>query len=894
MTRFSHTNVMTAADPHQPLRDDVRLLGDLLGQVLKAHEGAELFDHVERVRAMSKHAHAGETRQFDELADLLRALPETAAVRVARAFAHFLSLANIAEQHHRTRRRRDHARDPHGRAQRGSSLETLGRLRDAGVDAGALARAITSIRIELVLTAHPTEMTRRTLLQKHHRIARCLDMLDRPDLTPPERHDTAEALEREIALAWQTDEVRHQRVSPLDEVRAGLVVFEESLWDAVPAHLRTLDRALVATTGTPLPITAAPIRFGSWIGGDRDGNRAVTPDVTRRATWLARWAAADLYLREVQALRAELSLTTASDELRDRTQGAREPYRALLGEVRDRLAATRAWADAAVANAAPGAGPAPYLEADELAEPLHLCWRSLHSTGNHLIAGGRLIDVLRRVAVFGLTLARLDIRQEAARHAEAINWIAQRLAWGPYLDAAEPDRQTMLLRELTSGRAGADALPLDAAPEPVRDVIETFQMAARVHPESLGAYVITMASRPSDVLAVELLQRIAGQRHLQRVVPLFETGADLGRAGETMQALFDIPWYLDRIQGRQEVMIGYSDSAKDAGRFAAAWALYRAQEDIVAACDAHGAAVTLFHGRGGSIGRGGGPTYLAIQSQPLHAMTGSLRITEQGESIEAKFGLVDIAVRTLEVYTTATLETMLEPPPAPPPEWRACVERMAADGTRAYRAVVYDHPSFVEYFRTSTPEPELASINIGSRPAQRPGTGTAVSGLRAIPWQFAWIQTRLLLPSWLGVEEALAAARARGETALLREMYARWTFFRSTLQLTAIALAEADPRIAEQYDRLAPPALRPLGQELRNRCARAVEALSSVTGEADLLHDNPVLRRSIDVRNPYVNPINLVQIDVLRRMREHPPDPELQHAFVVTVNGIAAGMRNTG
>jgi phosphoenolpyruvate carboxylase len=252
-------------------------------------------------------------------------------------------------------------------------------------------------------------------------------------------------------------------------------------------------------------------------------------------------------------------------------------------------------------------------------------------------------------------------------------------------------------------------------------------------------------------------------------------------------------------------------------------------------------------------------------------------------------------VRTLEVYTTATLETMLEPPPAPPPEWRACVERMAVDATRAYRAVVYDHPSFVEYFRTATPEPELASINIGSRPAQRPGTGTAVSGLRAIPWQFAWIQTRLLLPSWLGVEEALAQARARGETALLREMYARWTFFRSTLQLIAIALAEADPRIAEQYDRLAPPALRPLGQELRNRCARAVEALSSVTGEADLLHDNPVLRRSIDVRNPYVNPINLVQIDVLRRMREHPPDdPQLHHAFGVTVNGIAAGMRNTG
>ncbi len=883
-------------DPHQPLRDDVRRLGDLLGEILKAHDGPELFDQVERVRALSKSAHAGDVHQFDELADLLRALPQASALRVARAFAQFLSLANIAEQHHRTRRRRDHARDPHGRAQHGSSLETLGRLREAGIDAAAIADAAASVRVELVLTAHPTEIVRRTLLQKHHRIARCLAVLDRPDLTPPEYHDAGDALRREIALAWQTDEVRHRPVTPLDEVRAGLVVFEESLWDAVPAHLRLLDRALVAATGTPLPLSAAPVRFGSWIGGDRDGNPAVTPEVTRRAIWLARWAAADLYLREVQELRAELSLTDASEELRERTGGAREPYRALLAEVRARLSATRAWSDAAVANVAlQDIAAKPYLQAEELAEPLHLCFRSLQETGNHLIASGRLTDLLRRVAVFGVMLARLDIRQDAALHTEAIDWIAQKLGWGAYAGAPEQEREALLLRELTrGGRSEPARLPLESAPDEVRDVIGTFQMAAAAPPESLGAYVITMASVPSDVLAVELLQRLAGQRHLQRVVPLFETRADLQRGGETMRALLDIPWYRDRIAGRQEVMVGYSDSSKDVGRFAAAWALYCAQEEIVAACEAHGVVVTLFHGRGGSIGRGGGPTYLAIQSQPQHAMTGSLRVTEQGETIEAKFGLVDIAVRTLEVYTTATIEEMLAPPPPPSPEWRACLDRMAADAAAGYRAIVYGNPSFVEYFRHATPEPELSSIHIGSRPAQRPGTGEAVTGLRAIPWQFAWIQTRLLLPSWLGIGEALAKAHARGETALLREMYARWTFFRSTLQLIAIALAGADPRIAEQYDRLAPPPLRALGRELRDRYGVAVDAISEVTGERDLLYDNPVLRRSIDVRNPYVDPINLVQIDVLRRMREREPDPQLQHAFVVTVNGIAAGMRNTG
>jgi phosphoenolpyruvate carboxylase len=437
-------------------------------------------------------------------------------------------------------------------------------------------------------------------------------------------------------------------------------------------------------------------------------------------------------------------------------------------------------------------------------------------------------------------------------------------------------------------------LPLDGAPETVRDVIETFQTAAQLHPDALGAYVITMASVPSDVLAVDLLQRIAGQRHLQRVVPLFESGADLHRAGETMRALLAIPCYRDRINGRQEVMVGYSDSSKDAGRFAAAWALYRAQEEIVSACEASGVAVTLFHGRGGSIGRGGGPTYLAIQSHPPRAMRGSLRITEQGETIEDKFGLVDIAVRTLEVYTTATLEAMVAPQPGPLPQWRACLDRMAADATATFRSIVYDTPEFVEYFRSATPEPELASINIGSRPARRPASGDAVTGLRAIPWQFAWIQTRLQLPSWLGIGEALVQARARGETALLREMYENWAFFRSTLQLIAIALAEADPRIAEQYDRLAPPEVRPLGQELRRLYTQAVQTLLAITGKNDLLQDNPVLRRSIDVRNPYVDPINLVQIEILRRMREQGPDSQLRDAFVVTVNGIAAGMRNTG
>jgi phosphoenolpyruvate carboxylase len=736
---------------------------------------------------------------------------------------------------------------------------------------------------------------RRTLRQKHHRIARLLAAQDRPDLTPAEREDTTEALQREVSSTWQTDEVRHERVSPLDEVRAGLVVFEESLWDAVPLYLRTLDRALRDTIGTRLPAHQAPIRFGSWIGGDRDGNPSITPEVTRRATWMARWVAADLYVRDIHALREELSLTTASDELRRRTGDAREPYRALLAAVRDRLIATRAWAAASAASKAPKPQQmAPYLDVEDFVEPLELCRRSLESTGNALIASGRLTDILRRTGAFGLALARVDIRQDASRHTEAIDWIAQVRRWGPYATAPEETRQALLERHLTASHHGFEKLPLDTASDRVRDVLETFRMAAQLHPDSLGAYVITMASRPSDVLAVDLLQRLAGQHHRQRVVPLFETADDLERAGQTMEALLAIESYRARIGGHQEVMIGYSDSSKDAGRFASAWALYRAQEAIAAACDRYQVEVTLFHGRGGGVGRGGGPAHLALQSQPPRSLQGGLRVTEQGETIEVKFGLVDIAVRTLEIYTSAMLEAAVAPQPPPPADWRASMDRLAADARAAYRSVVHEDPRFVPYFRAATPERELGAINIGSRPARRPGDGDDVERLRAIPWQFAWIQTRLLLPSWLGVDEALSRAGDRGDDRVVREMYRRWPFFRSTLNLIAIALAETDPRIAAQYDRLVPEELRPVGVELRAQLERTRRSVLAAMESENLLHEDPVLRRSIEVRNPYVDPINLVQIEVLRRMRDGDPDPQTLGAFVVTANGIAAGMRNTG
>jgi phosphoenolpyruvate carboxylase len=646
----------------------------------------------------------------------------------------------------------------------------------------------------------------------------------------------------------------------------------------------------------------SPIRFGTWIGGDRDGNPHVTPEVTRQACLLSRWIAADLFFREVDLLRSELSLSEGSAELKARVGDSHEPYRLLLRDVRERLIATKRWAEKMLEERRAGAtgpvtasaGTAVYLDVADLREPLELCDRSLRETGNDVIADGRLSDMLRRLAAFGLTLARLDVRQESDRHTAALDAITRALDLGSYDEWSEEERQQFLVRELRGRRP---LLPPDLQPPPdVADVLDTFRMIARLPPDSLGAYIVTMSSVPSDVLAVELLQRECGVARPLRVVPLVETADDLRQAGSMLRQLLSIPLYRERIDGHQEVMIGYSDSAKDVGRFGAAWELYKAQEAIVEACRANKVAVTLFHGRGGSVGRGGGPTYIAIQSQPPGSIQGRLRVTEQGEMVQAKFGLEDIAVRTLEIYTTATLEATLAPLRGPSPAERQRMEALAFDSRMAYRGLVYDHPRFVEYFRAVTPEPELALLNIGSRPSRRPGGTVGVESLRAIPWQFAWTQTRLLLASWLGIDEALGDALARGEGDTLRAMYRDWPFFRSTLDLIEMVLAKADAHIAERYDReLVAPDLQALGDDLRQRLSRAIEALLEVTGHRELVGDNPVLRRSINVRNPYVDPINLVQVELLRRVRSNAaPDERLERALLVTMNGIAAGLRNTG
>jgi phosphoenolpyruvate carboxylase len=910
-------------DPHKPLRADVSMLGEMLGDMLRAREGTAVFETVERVRRVAKAARQPDGHALAALERPLQALPLDLAVPVARAFSHFLTLANIAEQHHRVRRRRDYLRDAAATPQPGSFAATFARMRADGVTADALHAAVASMRVEIVLTAHPTAITRRTLAAKHVRIAAALEQHDRPDLTALERADTLDELRRAILEMWGTEDVRLRRPTPMEEVRSGLFIFEQTLWDAVPRFARALDRALRDATGRGLPLDAAPLAFGSWIGGDRDGNPAITPEVTRAACAAARAMATALFARDIETLWSELSITGASAELRERAGGGREPYRAVLRELRDRLRAAR-----------PDEAPV------DLHEPLHLCHRSLVATGQGVLADGRLTDVLRRVAAFGSSLVRLDVRQHADRHAAALDAITRRLSGESYLAWTEAERQQFLARAIATPIPVPADLPDD---DGVREVLDTFKAIAGIPADTLGAYIVSMTKAPSDVLAVEYLQRAFGSA--LRVVPLFEEVATLERAGDTVRELLATTAGLKACATDEaqtvgpasdvartvgpasdvaqtfrsasdaaqtvgpasdvaqtfgsapeiEVMLGYSDSAKDGGRLAANWQIYKAQEAIVAAARECGVRLTLFHGRGGSIGRGGGPTHLAVQSQPPGSVDGRLRVTVQGEMIQAQFGLRDIAVRTLEVYTTSVLDATLSQPAPVPVEWRDAMERLASTAHGVYRGLVYDDPRFVEYFQAATPAREIGLAPIGSRPARR-GGDSGVASLRAIPWVFAWTQTRLLLPSWLGTGEALSAALDRGERAQLREMARGWPFLNATLRLIEMALAEADPAIAAAYDRaLVPDTLRPVGEDLRGRLALARRTVLDVLGRGELLADNPVLRRSIDVRNPYVDPINIVQIALLARLRgDEAVTQELWQAFLVTVNGVAAGMRNVG
>ncbi|WP_249672294.1 phosphoenolpyruvate carboxylase [Pseudomonas abieticivorans] len=875
------------------LREDVHLLGELLGNTIREQYGEAFLEKIERIRrgAKADRSASPDNSQVssEQLSSSLNALGEDELLPTARAFNQFLNLANIAEQYQLIRRRDE----TQASAFEDTVLaELLARLKTEGHSGESLARQVARLDIELVLTAHPTEVTRRTLIQKYDAIAAQLAAQDHRDLIPAERAHIQQRLQRLIAEAWHTEEIRRVRPTPVDEAKWGFAVIEHSLWHAIPHHLRKVDQALHAATGLRLPLEAAPIRFASWMGGDRDGNPNVTAPVTREVLLLARWMAADLFMRDVDQLAAELSMQQANAALREAVGDSAEPYRQLLKQLRERLRATRNWAQASLKENQPA--PADVLHSNrDLIQPLQLCFQSLHECGMGVIADGPLLDSLRRAVTFGLFLARLDVRQDSSRHTAALTEITDYLGLGKYGEWDEEARITFLLHELNNRRP---LLPSHFKPAAdTAEVLATCREVAAAPAASLGSYVISMAGAASDVLAVQLLLKESGVLRPMRVVPLFETLADLDNAGPVIERLLHLPGYRSRLHGPQEVMIGYSDSAKDAGTTAAAWAQYRAQENLVRICRDQDVELLLFHGRGGTVGRGGGPAHAAILSQPPGSVAGRFRTTEQGEMIRFKFGLPDIAEQNLNLYLAAVLEATLLPPPPPEPAWRALMDELASDGVKAYRQVVRENPQFVEYFRQSTPEQELGRLPLGSRPAKRRQGG--IESLRAIPWIFGWTQTRLMLPAWLGWEAALSKALERGEGALLATMREQWPFFRTRIDMLEMVLAKADADIARFYDeRLVQPELLALGADLRDLLSQACRVVLGLTGQSQLLAHSPETLKFISLRNTYLDPLHLLQAELLARSRhrEAALDSPLEQALLVTVAGIAAGLRNTG
>ncbi|UTF58619.1 phosphoenolpyruvate carboxylase [Gilvimarinus sp. DA14] len=866
----------------ETLRENVRLLGELLGETIRDHEGEERFSRIEQIRQLGKSINQSEEDDPSALVDMLGELNDEDILPIVRAFNQFLNLANMADQ--------EYGASAEAEPEDGLKAMLLNFKDTYGQD--KLAEEIRNLRIELVLTAHPTEVTRRTLIRKYDQIVNTLSDQQRGNLLSFEKDKVIGRLHRLVEEMWSTDEIRSERPTAVDEAKWGFAVIENSLWQAVPDFIRHLDRLCSRHLDLKLPLDLHPFHFFSWMGGDRDGNPNVTHAVTREVLLLGRWMAAELYLRDVEGLYGDLSMHAASDELREQVGDSDTPYRDYLADFRKRIQATLDWAEATLKGEEP-AKPAGLIESrDDLLEPLMLCYRSLHDVGLPHIANGPLLDTIRRVHSFGVNLVPLDVRQDGERHVAVMDELTQYLEMGSYLEWGEAKRQEFLLKHLQEKR------PLLPADWPVSDegaeVLKTCRVIASEPPETLSTYIISMAQQPSDVLVVALLLKECGMSWNMPIVPLFETLDDLDRSAEVMDLLWQLPWYREYTSTKQTVMIGYSDSAKDAGKFAATWAQYKSQERLVQLADKHGIDLILFHGRGGTVGRGGGPVEKAMASQPPGSVKGKIRVTEQGEMIRYKFGLPKVAFSSFSTYTVATLRATLEPHAAPSDEWRDLIERMAQASLEGYRRVVRGHPQFVPYFRSLTPEQELGLLALGSRPAKRKATG-GVESLRAIPWVFAWMQVRLNLPAWLGTRQALEYA-LENAPGTLNDMVENWPFFSAFLDLLEMVIGKADTPIAAYYEKqLVPEELHPLGQELRADLSALEVLINRIKKQDELFESDPVLRQTLSVRKPYIDPLNLLQAELLKRYRSGKPfSDELERALKVTMAGISAGMRNTG
>ena len=906
----------------EPMREDIRLLGAILGDTVREQNGEEVFDLVERARVESFRVRRSEIDRT-ELARMFDGIDIHQAIPVIRAFSHFALLANVAEDIHRERRRAVHVAA--GEPPQDSSLAaTYLKLDSAELDSTTVADALTGALVSPVITAHPTETRRRTVFDTQHRITELMRLRMHGHTRTEDGRDVNRELRRHILMLWQTALIRLSRLKIQDEIETGLRYYQAAFFEVIPQVNAEVRSALQARWPDAHILEEPMLRPGSWIGGDRDGNPNVTADVVRLATGRASYTALEHYFAEIIALEQELSMSArlvkVSDELEalaakcHELARADEPYRRALRVIHGRLTATAAEILDSQPEHELDLGLERYLTPAELLADLDVVDRSLRSYGSGVLADDRLARLREAVHVFGFHLSGLDMRQNSDVHEEVV---AELLAWAgvhpDYRSLPEPDRVELLAAELATRR------PLtkdDAAlSELARKELDIVAAAARaVHlfgPQAIPNYIISMCQSVSDMLEAAIILKEAGLLDASGdepyapvgIVPLFETIDDLQRGSSILEAALDLPLYRAVVSARgdsQEVMLGYSDSNKDGGYLAANWALYRAELDLVESARKTGIRLRLFHGRGGTVGRGGGPSYEAILAQPPGAVSGSLRITEQGEVIAAKYAEPRIAHRNLETLLAATLEaTLLDVEglgDAAGPAYEV-LDELAARAQRAYAELVHETPGFVEYFKASTPVSEIGALNIGSRPTSRKPT-TSISDLRAIPWVLAWSQSRVMLPGWYGTGTAFEAwiGEEDGRLEVLQDLYRRWPFFRTVLSNMAQVLSKADMGLAGRYSELVEDEAlrRRVFGKIVDEHDRTIRMHKLITGQDDLLADNPALARSVFNRFPYLEPLNHLQVELLGRYRAGDDDELVQRGILLTMSGLATALRNSG
>ena len=885
--------------PTKSLRDDVRYLGNILGRVIKKQEGESFFNLVEKIRLMSKAntKNQNDKNRFRKITSEIQRLKPIKIFKLARAFTHFMNFINLSESIDASRKLDEYEnlnlKDKHKNIFIEEIFESL--FKNKKLTSKKIYDIAKNLYIGIVLTAHPTEVKRRTLIQKYHKITEIMEQRDLLKHKPSKLKILEKKLYDEFTIIWNTDDLKRFKPTPVEEARWGLAVIEDSLWETIPKVYRRLNDIFVKNMGKSLPKNFNPIEFGSWMGGDRDGNPNVTSLTTKEVILLSRWEAAKLYEKGLTKLIRGLSMEKCSKKILRFTGKTYEPYRVFLRPLRDKMRKTHRHIENHLIRKKPLNRKELLSSKEEILKPLRLVRDSLEKNQSENIASGELLDLMRRAKCFGINLAKIDIRQESSRHAQLLAEYIKKKENSDYLNWDEQKRIKYLSKSMK--KKSKNFKNFSFKNKENNEVWSTFKILADEPTECLGAYVISMTSAASDILSVYLMQKEANIKNRLRVVPLFETLQDLKNAKSIMEKLFSLGWYRRLIQYKQEIMIGYSDSSKDAGKLSASWHQYKLQEEILKIAKKYKIQLTFFHGRGGSAGRGGGPIQATMRSQPAESVYGRIRITDQGEMIQQKYGYEPLAKYNLCSYIGSVMQATLNPAPAPKESWRSLIEKMTKISTSAYRKNINENSDFIRYFKTVTPHLALGKLSIGSRPSKRKNVDN-IQSLRAIPWVFAWTQIRLMLPAWLGTGDALKYSSTKNYKKIVTDMEKNWPFFNSTMDMLDMVISKVDPEISEVYENnLADKKLKEVGNKLRSEF-NIIKRLNRYITPREILNQRKKFRTTVLVRDIYSEVLNILQAVVMNKISSKKLKSEdakyLNDAMMTSIAGISAAMKNTG